>query len=400
MESTTSIHASCMGCKKTWTREFLVNTMPVTWINTTFKKHQESMMMDQEKSLLPATQEHVKRTVNERKLREELKTLKEQKKELMIQLADLKTKIYETEGNIYRLGNPLYTTRSSTKECKPLILGSCPRADCKGFLGSDWKCQLCESVVCSNCRMEKVDAHECKPDDVETAKFLQKDAKPCPKCAALCHKVDGCHQVFCINCKTAFNYQTLAIESGWIHAPDYYRWVRESGGVLPRAHGDVPCDERNVHAHTVKATLRRLHINDEVFMDIHRLTGHIRAIELPSYRVNMVDDNLDLRIMYMLNEIDETKWKRMLQQRNKAREKKQEIHAVLETFVMVASDIMRRVVAMQSDKEADGLFGEFEQLRRYLNDRLIKISYIFNCVVPYIRVDWSSVDTKKAVDAC
>lgn len=395
-----SLHVRCMGCRKTWNREFLVDHFPMAWINGDLKKHQEALMMDTEKSLLPSTQGVVKQTLKERKLRDVLKEQRKKRSELTHQLAQIREDIVKTEVALYRLPR-----NAEQSEAVTSVYGACPEKECKGFLGQDWCCQLCNAKVCSKCSMRVVGTtHECKPEDVETTKFLKKDAKPCPSCAALCHKVDGCSQVFCVNCKTAFNYNTLRIENTYIHAPDYYRWIRDNGGEVPRAPGDAGgcAQDRNVSLMRLRTKFRDPNLTKStvtnIFYDVHRVMSHVRAVELDRYRINVMQDNVDIRVEYMLNEIDETKWKRLLQQRMKSRDKKQEIYAVLQTFITVANDMFHRVLTVGSEGELSVLFNEFEQLRQYINDRMRKVSTIYNCVVPYLAVDWSCVRTQKSLE--
>ena len=401
---TSSIHATCMACRKTWNREFLVDNLPKCWLEDGFKKKQENLMLEREKSMLPMTQEHVQRELRERAARELLNDLKTQKERLTKELNEINMRIEDTKGALY--GRTLDYLRHR-EDVIPVIRGACPQGTCKGFLGDDWKCPLCDSKVCKKCRMElgeneNENEHVCKDEDIESAKFIAKDAKPCPNCVALCHKVDGCSQVFCINCKTAFNYVTLKIETSYIHAPDYYRWMRDNGRELPRApgdggnggcrRGDVPLVELRRHLNIIKAPTE---IKD-CFMEIHRLMHHIRLVERHNYVVDVVDDNVDIRVKYMLNELEDDKWKRLLQQRNKAREKKQEIYAALDTFVTVCGDLFEQLIRVNEEHQLPGVYDEFCHLKTYVNDRLLKISKIFGCVVPQINAIWTTIESKKA----
>ena len=64
-----------------------------------------------------------------------------------------------------------------------------------------------------------------------------KKVKFCPICHTLCEK-EGCDQVFCSNCKSVFNWETLHIENGKIHnvsALEYFGKLQE------RDIDDIPC---------------------------------------------------------------------------------------------------------------------------------------------------------------
>ena len=55
--------------------------------------------------------------------------------------------------------------------------------------------------------------HTCNPDLVETAKLLAKDTKSCPTCQTKIFKIDGCDQMWCTQCHTAFSWKTGAIQT-------------------------------------------------------------------------------------------------------------------------------------------------------------------------------------------
>jgi hypothetical protein len=380
--------AHCMACKKAWTREVISEFLPKTWINGSFKKHREVVLMDREKSMLPATQVYVKEELDRRKMREETKRLQEEKKMVKERLREINEALYLQQNIMYN------SMRGAAHQACSIIKGACPKDGCRGFLNNSWKCDICTTQVCGKCRMEKGDDHECKPEDVETAAFIAKDAKACPCCGALCHKVDGCSQVFCVMCKTAFNYNTLRIETGHIHAPDYYRWVADNNnGIVPRNPGDNPCRD-NVTVYELRQHLKQVS-GGSVFMqwfcDVHRIRTHIQGHELYKYVVNVEEDNRDLRVKFLLNEIDEDKWKRLLQQREKAKDKKREIHAVLDTFIAVSLDIFHAVMDANDKNKLDQCVESFGQLRDFMHERMSKISLMFNCVVPKITNDWNSV---------
>jgi len=133
-----------------------------------------------------------------------------------------------------------------TKMVKNKPLCPCPENNCKGFIKStNGECGLCKVKICKNCFVKyDNDDHVCDEKDIESVKSIIKETKPCPNCATRISKIDGCDQMYCIQCDTAFSWKTGNIETGKIHNPHYYEKLRNSGLVIPREPGDNPnCDE-------------------------------------------------------------------------------------------------------------------------------------------------------------
>jgi hypothetical protein len=151
---------------------------------------------------------------------------------------------------------------------KSEFIQKCPLNDCKGFLKSNWACGLCDKTVCSRCFLEKNSGHECNKDDVETAKLIKKETRECPGCNIRIFKIDGCNQMWCVECHTTFDWVTGNIVTSKTHNPHYYEWLRKTQGSVPREPGDNdgagPCNVVNDINHMLivsDATIFR-YIND------------------------------------------------------------------------------------------------------------------------------------------
>ena len=136
---------------------------------------------------------------------------------------------------IYRLrraireGNDADDTENSSKK---KFLMKCSYDDCRGYLSTQYKCEICEKYTCSKC-LEPIglskdnNDHICNEDNVKSAELVKKETKPCPNCTSRIYKIDGCDQMFCTTCHSAFSWKTGNIIKGVIHNPHYYEWQRQ-----------------------------------------------------------------------------------------------------------------------------------------------------------------------------
>jgi hypothetical protein len=381
-----------MGCHKGWSLDFINQNFTKTFINSTLKAHRETVLVDRELSMLPATQTLVENTIRVNNIKQEIADLVTIRNELRLQLQNTEVSIRYKQLDMRDIIN----TDASKLE-KRVFVRHCPHNDCRGFLSTQYKCGICENFTCQQCHevigISKDCVHVCNPDVVATVAMLKVDTKGCPKCAASIHKIDGCNQMFCINCQCSFNWITLRIETGPIHNPEYFRYLREHGHAIPRAADDGPCDEGLPQV----ATLRRFYNSKKLEMksiggvDVYeyvRWITHIFHVERPRFQTNAINDNVDLRIKYMMNQIDKKKFKQTLQQREKASLKKQDIEQVLSMIYAVSSTILRNSMACETAKEISECIKELIPLPAYAQASLAKISEKYNCVVPELKYEF------------
>lgn len=124
-----------------------------------------------------------------------------------------------------------------------------------------------------------------------------------------------------------------------------------------------------------------------------RLILHVETVEEPRYRMTArtpEQSNMDLRVLYILNEIDEAKFCRKIQQREKALEKRRDICEVLQLITQVGADKYREAVI---STDFDACIKDLMQLFQYANDTLGGISAMYDCVVPQFDLVNLSVTT-------
>jgi hypothetical protein len=271
---------------------------------------------------------------------------------------------------------------------KKTIMGPCPGSGCRGFLSvtSDkHTCGLCGIKVCGKCRaiLEKDKEHKCKPEDVQSTELLMKDCKPCPICAVPIMKKDGCAQIWCPQCHTAFDWNSMQVATGRIHTPHYYDYMREKG-LLTREAGDQPCGGLPAF-YELPAW--------PIVSSIHRSIVHIQEVTLlEKKRVIWTPAlNLQLRVQYIMNEFTLEGLGIKLLLKEKERAVNLEVHNALDLFARVATELLQKMKAVHAaDKDPNRnkdakergpcvpVLEEINQLRLYVNQRLEKIMRIYD----------------------
>lgn len=401
-----------MSCRKPWTREVLFGNFSAKFVSKTLKERREELLFERERSLMPATQPWVEAEKKVRELRTKIDKTRELIKSVrgaQLKAGAIPSAVYavqhnlatESEGrlkkyedyyeyekkvavlqveiNFYDRCIHLYNDEGVPQERRQFVR-ACPTNGCKGFLSTAWKCGLCENWTCPDCHEsrgpDREAPHTCDPNNVATAQLLAKDSRPCPKCASVIFKIDGCDQMFCTQCHVAFSWRRGTIETQRIHNPHYYEWMRANGN-MPREPGDVQCGGMPHFTLVV-----RLAPPNSPLTAIYRMHMHVDQVVLPRYRINVVDDNRDLRIKFMIRDFTEEVFKAKLQQREKARQKKTEIRQVLEMYQAVTVDLFQ---ALMDNRNCQTTLESFERLRTHVNDEMRKISLRYtNCAVPKI----------------
>jgi len=369
---TSGFEPSCMFCKKNITKDFVIENLTKKFYNT-YCNFRNDIVFSREKSLLPETQILVNNLIkindakkyskellqNKNDVKEQIRKLdqvyvkiskkdKEQRDELVAQKKILKNQKYEIQALISETCRLIYILTHNKQETheKPKFIMKCPDEECKGFLSSSYKCGTCSKYFCSDCHVNKNErndeTHVCDEDAKATISLLKLDTKSCPKCMTPIYKVSGCDQMWCLTCKTAFSWNTGKIDDGYIHNPEYFRYMRENNlnierNPLDRQDGGGNC-ARLPNYHRL-IFLNQPFIDQKIIEKWYRLVSHVKDYEMPQLPNNLGNiDHSDLRIKYLMNEITEQSWKKTLKMRIKKNEKNHDIYQVYDLFCQVMTD--------------------------------------------------------------
>jgi hypothetical protein len=208
---------------------------------------------------------------------------------------------------------------------------------------------------------------------------MKKDTKQCPTCSVPIHRIEGCSQMYCIKCHTAFDWNTGKIDKGYIHNPEYFRYQRENIlAIPPNPYGG--CNENDVNWYAIQQLIYHKKYNNKFFDRIFDITasyyrsfGHVQQ-QLAHLPRNLGDvDNIDLSIRYMKNEIHEKQWKKLLKGRVKRTERQCEIYLVLDMYKNVVKDIFRNFIRERTISCED-LLCQLKRIYDYSNEQIEKIN--------------------------
>lgn len=403
--------AECMQCHHPFDREFLTKMLSRSFVDTTYRAHRQNVLVDREMALLPDAQHSLANFRLAIRCREQIEGAANLLIELQHMIRDIDTNRrlagaqlhaiiasnYETDGRGVNA-----VTQEALRE-RARFLRGCPSETCRGFITMQHKCGTCDLRVCRTC-LEALpggenagDTHVCDPETAATAAVLRRDTRPCPSCATMITKVDGCDQMFCTVCHIAFSWRTGHIEQGRIHNPHYYAWLRSQSatGEIPREPGDGGdgCGQGmdNVPRYaTVRYALHQAAALDPSspkyiqISDFHRELMHVAAVEIPPLR-RQTDDmqrvqraNTDLRLQYLIGQLGREEWKRLLFVRERTMAKRVEHRQIFEMYLSVVGDNIRAFVA--GAKNADAIIEEMKAVARHANAAFRSVAIRYACV--------------------
>jgi len=419
--------AHCMSCRKGWPREILVENFTQKFVSRNYKQRREELLLERERSLMPATQSFVEVEKRIRKIATKIaevgiefnasndrwgrimntpvaeisaKYAIDDEQEAILHRHWLASQERKVSGSLLidiqhlewcsgRLSWLL--TGGRLEQERRRFVRACPYTNCRGFLSTAWKCGMCDNWTCPECHEgkgpDKDAEHTCDPNNIATARLMARDTRNCPKCAAGIFKIEGCDQMYCTQCHTAFSWRTGQVETGVIHNPHYYEYQRRNG-TAPRVHGDIPCggfpDWPPVASRLGLRTSTAEAIGPirAMIRSAHRSHPHVYYVMIPRYTTRPNEDNRDLRIKLMIGDFGEDEFKKKIQQREKARQRKTDIRQVLEMYTTVLNDLFQGFI---DNSDVPALVNSLNELKVHVNETFSKVSKRWtNCAVPRI----------------
>ena len=380
-----NITPKCMFCTQNISYSFIREICSINFCNKDLHEKRTKTEMKRQMTLLPATQPLANLEIERRKYWAEIKLYDDRIAQLRREIDIIqRQKSYvpwPTQHNI------------NTSENKITFIQKCPIESCNGFLNNSWKCGICETYICNRCHVPKEsrndDNHVCDEEMVSSIAAIKKDSKPCPKCATYIFKIEGCDQMWCPECKTAFSWKTGKIETGTLHNPHYFEYMRKlNSGIIPRQPGDIlPCDMVPTFAILWNSLIRWRRSNtdsDDINRKINiffRNRAHFERVDIPRVDINYQDLYSDLRVRFLLKDIEEDTFVSKVSKLLKREERDSEILEIYNLYLNVTGEILKNVNEMLlNNSSAEDISREIDTSRRvkiFCNDKLSILSKQF-----------------------
>ena len=300
---------------------------------------------------------------------------------------------------------------------KVKFIKNCGKANCSGLLSSKWICGTCKTKYCKHCgeakgiatdleiinydieeeetkqtEEAKADSHTCDPNLVETMKAIQKETKACPKCGINIYKIEGCSQMWCTNCHTAFDWTTRRIETGRIHNPHYYDWQRKvNNGTAPRVVGDIPPCQQVPAFFNNHLKFRYLETDMILCLeDFYRFVNEVDEIYNPANFHDIDENTFEHYRERLINNFypSEKHYKTNLKKEFNKVEKRLETQQIFLTFKTIIVETLNNLNETTSGKMMSELIDTIHNVIDFTNENLFKLSQKYSTSV-YEKIEYS-----------
>lgn len=341
-------------------------------------------------------QEHTCNDIKKQIL-EKFVALNKKREEKIYELSNMQTLINEW-GKNYTINYDVLKLLDD----KTSLICKCPIADCRGIVYNNYKCNVCHNRLCEHCyeTLNDTELHTCNLSNIKTIQTLRETTKPCPKCATLIQKIDGCNQMWCTHCNNAFDWISGNISYGPVHNPHYFEWCKVIGhddeiNIENPIYQGMP-DKRYFMTH-VDLVLKRIdgHAYKNVVLMYKMVSECYNLLSIDEVLIDIIKNNLDLRLKWIFGNIDEKEWGKKLFFRYKQGKKKKTYTDVFRTFTVTASYILHLISKLNEPVLLKLEILKIEKLIDFTNECFEKLSKVLKVGMPKIELNENGYSIKK-----
>ncbi len=417
-----SLDPHCMHCRIEWEHDFTDSAIGSAFMRKEYKKHRADVLFSRMKAKVPELQEKAKQVL-------EIENLESENKKELLLIRELTAQIKQMKQNMNDRIHLIHQIKyGGQKKAKREFIMPCPDENCRGFLNSSYKCEICDKFSCAKClailgKTTDVE-HECNRDMVKSVEQIKKETRPCPKCGERIFKVSGCDQMWCTakDCGTPFSWKTGEIETGVIHNPHYFQWQRENvpNGQVARQPGDNPCggniDLNFIHqifkkgVKTAEPELKKSLSNMIQFIaSQERMKRHVENVTIVENRATIreLQTGENEGIMYILKKASDEKILDTLVKNDKKRKALTNLTNIHDMWVHCTDDILQPLKFLPYDATTltrenwssfvdtlRNIFQNILKLNQYNNLEMAKHSALYNASVIHLTSSFKPNETE------
>lgn len=385
----------CMQCNQNLSIEFIIRHLNRSFMKGNYKQHRTTKLLERAMGQLSEVMPEVVRSQNISKKRLECEQAEQVLKEAVRVLRQHKMELQDLRQKV------------DSNERKKFLL-PCSRESCRGFLTdkpkhlSYYHCELCDYYTCSKCLcvkgLDPETEHTCDPEHVASVECIKLHTRPCPACGERISKIDGCDQMWCITCHTAFSWTRGTIDNGVVHNPHYFQYQKTHENVPMRQAGLGPCNPYALPDYELirPFEIRLRHIKQPLadkykLLSMYHIIAHIHHAERLNIqrRVNAYEDT-HLKVMYLRGIITKEQFASELYSNDYNCMKERMILNVMDVLNDTGIETLWGIVnANETEGICELIYKEYEsfiQLCEYCNTQWLTISLNFRISVPWISI--------------
>jgi hypothetical protein len=423
-------------CDAVFTSGFISQHTSATFYNNKLHEHRANNRFAALENDFPNRMDAVAR-LRERRRRDALiEELQVERRVLMQSVKKIDRLISDLERDPRSSRSPVSdASNEEGDKNEPRYTMQCQVPECRGFINRKGECLICSKITCLKCNvlvekhavsrsvsgLDEDDGHDggisesksgedeltCNPDDILSFEEVKRTTKCCPKCGVRIFKISGCNHFWCTRrlddgseCGASFDWETLTLIPLSLNTnPHYYAYLTRRNENT-RNPGDVACG--GIPRPRILHECMRTHNTTVNLVEISRQLNHIQMVEMRHMHQFLTDSpamDHELSVHYLIGDISKDTFLVKLKKRIKRSDKVREIYPILDMYVNVMSDIMRRVVESSTPQRNTAMFNslvdEMDKVRTYTNSELDKLSTTYKIACPHIcTISWSYLSVR------
>lgn len=386
-----SIHPECMSCHTGWTSETVgVLLTKKSHIKDVCNSRNELLLQEQIR-MLPSAQQFIKPLKELEVMNGAYKELRNVYNNAYKLLREAQHQVNVANGECMNLSRQIMLKNTEMERMKKTLTNGieeqhsskrrCLSNFCQGWIDAKEKCGECSKYGCFKCMQSTDDlsTHVCKQEDLNTANEIRDTTKECPTCQMRIAKTEGCNDMFCVVCKTTFNYRTGKIDARGNSNPMFHSWLRTLGIQSPQNIRTVDGDNFTLTHIKNRPVFKNVLTSDkqqsfiEAFTGLHMRINRTRCSPPDNIKLGL----LNLRIEHIHQKTEVSDWKFKISKMFRDCECKQALHQIWNNANTTYRDLLNKGFNAEEEPEFMSIMNNARVLNMQLPEDIKKIKKLF-----------------------